>query len=89
MVGIISGGFLPNIEITALRVSDDSQLINRSIRDVKFRKNYGVTLVAIKRKDKIIDHPEPNEIFKKGDIAYVLGKPEQIAYAIELFLTER
>lgn len=79
---------IPNIEITALKVHDDSQLINKSISDAKFRRKYGVTLVALKRNDRIIDHPDPTEVFKRGDIAYVLGRPEQIAGAIDLFSKE-
>jgi CPA2 family monovalent cation:H+ antiporter-2 len=77
---------IPNIEVTALKVSEDSSLINKSIKELQFRRRFSVTLVAIKRKDKIIDNPESEEVFKKGDIAYVLGKPEQIARAIELFI---
>lgn len=76
---------IPNIEIVALRISNDSSLIEKSLSQVNFRKVFGVTIVALKRKGEIIEHPGPDEVFKKGDVAYVLGKPEQISYAIELF----
>jgi CPA2 family monovalent cation:H+ antiporter-2 len=79
---------IPNLEITALKVRDDSFLIKKSLKEVNFRKKFAVTLVAIKRNEVIIDHPEADEIFQKGDIAYVLGKPEQIAKAIEMFSKE-
>ncbi len=75
---------LPNIEITAIQVIDESLLVNRSIEAVQFRKTYGVTLLAIKRDDLIIEHPDPTETFKSGDIAYILGKPDQIAKAVTL-----
>ncbi len=76
---------IPNIEILAMRISNDSLLIEKSLSEVNFRKVFGVTVVAVKRKGEIIEHPGPDEVFKKGDVMYVLGNPEQISYAIELF----
>lgn len=75
---------LPNLDISAIKIQSDSCLIEKSIADVNFRKVYGVTVVAIKRYQKIIEHPDPDEVFKKDDIAYVLGKPEQVAYTLDL-----
>lgn len=79
---------IPNLDISAIRIQSNSCLIEKSIEEVDFRKVYGVTVVAIKRLDKIIEHPDPDEIFKKDDIAYVLGKPDQVAYALDLFSTK-
>jgi len=76
---------IPNLDISAIRIQTDSCLIEKSIAEVNFRKVYGVTVVAIKRQEKIIEHPDPDEVFKKDDIAYVLGKPEQVAYTLDLF----
>jgi len=76
---------IPNIEIFALTIGSQSSFVDRSLSDIQFRKTFGVTVVALKRGDGIIEHPDPEETFQEGDIAYVLGKPEQVAYAIELF----
>jgi len=76
---------IPNIEIIAVKINEESSLVDKSLSELKFRKVYGVTVVAVKRKNKIIEHPDPEEKLLKNDIAYVLGKPEQIARAIELF----
>ena len=59
-----------------------------SIEELNFRKVYGVTVVAIKRKNKIIEHPDPDEVFQKDDIVYVLGKPEQVANTVDLVSKE-
>ena len=75
---------MPNVEITAFKIDEDSPVINRSLFEVQLRKNTGVTLLALKRNDEIIEHPEPDIVFKVDDIAYVLGKPEQIAKAFDL-----
>ena len=79
---------LPNIEISAIKIDDDSKLVDKSVLEIDLRKTYEITLVAIKRGEKILDHPGRNTIFKRGDIAYILGNPEKIADAIELFTPE-
>ena len=76
---------IPNIEIIALKVSERSILTGKTLAESELRKKYGVTLVALKRDDQLIDHPSSATRLHKGDIAYILGKPEQIAYANNLF----
>ncbi len=77
---------IPNIEIIALKVHPGSSIDGKSLIDSQLRKKHGVTLVALKRKHLIIEHPEPTTVFREEDIAYILGKPDQIAHATELFL---
>jgi monovalent cation:H+ antiporter-2, CPA2 family len=76
---------MPNIEISAIEIDDESEVIGKSIADIQLRKAVGVTLVAIKRSEKIIEHPTSKEVFHKGDVVYVLGSFEQNASAVELF----
>lgn len=76
---------LPNIEITALKVRDDSFVIGKTISEIRFRKVFGVTLVAVLRQDQLIEHPDVNTQLEKHDIVYIMGRSEQIAQAFELF----
>ncbi len=76
---------LPNIEISALRVAEGSPIAGHSLSEMDFRATYGVTVVAIKRGDKLIDHPGPQTSVHESDIVYVLGKQDQIAHALNLF----
>ncbi len=76
---------LPNIEISAIDIEDDSEVIGRSVHDIQLRKTVGVTLVAIKRGNDIIEHPSAKITFEKGDIVYVLGNYEQNANAVDFF----
>ena len=76
---------LPNLEIMALKVREGSFVIGKSIREIRFRKVFGVTLVAILRKDKLIEHPDGNRKLEMDDTVYIMGRPEQIANAFELF----
>ncbi|MFW5753524.1 MAG: cation:proton antiporter, partial [Marinilabiliaceae bacterium] len=76
---------LPNLEISALRVLEGSPIIKKTLSEIAFRATYGVTVVAIKRGEKLIDHPGPDTTLCKNDIVYVLGKQDQIAHAVSLF----
>ena len=70
---------LPNIEISTQELRQECYLIGKSISEVKFRRNFGVTLVAILRDQKLIELPTPDVVFSSGDIIYILGTSEQIA----------
>lgn len=74
-----------NIEITAVKVDDRSPVIGKSLVEMQFRKTYGVTLVALLRNKVLMDNPDPETIFKRGDVVYIMGRSEQIANATELF----
>jgi CPA2 family monovalent cation:H+ antiporter-2 len=79
---------IPNIEVVALKIVAGCKIIGSTLKDVDFRKVFGVTIVAINRQDDIIDHPGPNERLHEGDIVYVLGTPEQAARAAEMIAVE-
>jgi monovalent cation:H+ antiporter-2, CPA2 family len=74
-----------NIEITAVIVDDHSPVIGKSLVEMQFRKTFGVTLVALLRGKVLIDNPDPETLFEKGDLVYIMGRSEQIANATELF----
>jgi CPA2 family monovalent cation:H+ antiporter-2 len=75
-----------NISISAIKVETASAIDGKSIIWSDLRRKTGVTLLAIKRDSEIIEHPEPETVFLSNDIAYLLGNPEQINFASELFL---
>ncbi|WP_423128986.1 cation:proton antiporter [Gaoshiqia sp. Z1-71] len=76
---------LPNLNIVALKVREGSGLIGKSIREIQFRKVYDITLLAILRKDDLMEHPDPDVSLQESDTVYILGKQEQIAQAFDLF----
>jgi monovalent cation:H+ antiporter-2, CPA2 family len=75
-----------NINITAVTVESGSQVEGKSLIEIDLRKKTGVTLLAIRRDSDIIEHPVPETVFKRDDIAYFLGNPEQINFASELLV---
>ncbi|MFO7621544.1 MAG: monovalent cation:proton antiporter family protein [Bacteroidales bacterium] len=77
-----------NINITAVKVEPDSAAEGRSLIEIDLRKTTGVTVLAIRRGSDVIEHPVPETVLKKNDIAYLLGNPEQINFASELLHQE-
>jgi monovalent cation:H+ antiporter-2, CPA2 family len=79
---------LPNIEISAVTILENTPALKRSIEEMDFRGNFGVIAVAIKRGETLMETPERNTILYKNDIIYLLGKPENIANIIS-YLTQK
>jgi K+/H+ antiporter YhaU regulatory subunit KhtT len=70
---------IPGIEIVALRADDYSIFPGKSLKEIHLRKEFGVTVVAVKRKEHIHENPASGFVFEPDDILYVLGKPDKIA----------
>jgi CPA2 family monovalent cation:H+ antiporter-2 len=70
---------LSDMEITSLRVDSSSSLVGQTISEIGFRKNYQVTLLAIRRDSYIISNPGGDTIISAHDIIIVLGLPTKIA----------
>ncbi len=77
---------LPNLDVIALKIRTESCVAGKTIRELEFRKVFGVTLVAILRKNKLIEHPDANFRLEGQDIIYIMGRREQIASASDMIL---
>ncbi|MFW6328391.1 MAG: TrkA C-terminal domain-containing protein, partial [Bacteroidota bacterium] len=76
---------LAEVDISSFRVEEGAMAVGKSLRDIQLRNVTGATLLALKRGDSIIEHPQASIIFQKDDIIYILGRPDQLAAAKELF----
>ncbi|HPQ64668.1 MAG TPA: cation:proton antiporter, partial [Bacteroidales bacterium] len=72
---------IPDIEIAAARVGEESVFAGKTIAQTAMRKTAGVTIVAINHDGRISANPEPSSVIHGNDIVYLLGKPEMIALA--------
>ncbi len=68
------------LRIEEAKVGPDSHLIGKTLVESNLRKDFGVIIVAIKRKktDDMIFNPLPNQILNKNDVIVVLGKKEDL-----------
>jgi len=76
---------LPNIQIIAIKVDKNSMIVGKTLIDINFRNSFGVTIVGIMREQYLIEHPDSNTQFQGGDMVYIMGRPEQINQAQEMF----
>jgi CPA2 family monovalent cation:H+ antiporter-2 len=74
-----------NMNISAIKVEPRSKAEGHSLSEIQLRTKTGVTLLAVKRGTEIIEHPTPETFFESNDIVYVLGNPEQVNLAFEIF----
>lgn len=72
-----------NLEIAAVHIEAGMDVTGKSLHQLNFRKHFGVTLVAILRNGELIDHPGADTVFMAGDLAYIMGRPIQIAGALD------
>ncbi|MDX8363637.1 potassium channel protein [Cytobacillus sp. IB215665] len=64
--------------VEEIMIQPRSKVVNISLRDNNIRSVYGVTIVAIKRKHRLISNPHPDELLKEGDLTIVFGTEGQL-----------
>ncbi|KYC84247.1 cation:proton antiporter regulatory subunit [Heyndrickxia sporothermodurans] len=65
------------------KVDANARIINRAIGEIKFRDEFGVTIIAIIRKNhERILNPGANETFHKGDTVVLSGERAKIQAVI-------
>ena len=76
---------LRSVNILAVTVEEQSFVVDKTLGEIDLRKKTGVTLLAVKRGNQVIEHPTIKTRFFIGDIAFILGDSEQVNLATELF----
>lgn len=74
-----------DIKISALTIDPNSPAAGKSIFELNLRQLTGITVLAVKKVDVMEDIITPQTVFAGNDIAYVLGNPDQVNKAMELF----
>lgn len=57
-------------------VGEQAEVIGKSIARLDIRRKFGVTVVAIKRGEELINNPDPDEELEAGDIIVTFGDGE-------------
>ncbi|VAX30896.1 Inner membrane protein, KefB/KefC family, partial [hydrothermal vent metagenome] len=76
---------IPGVEVSALRVEEESSLVGKTLAQTDLRRKFGVTVVAIRRDSQILSNPDGDMQIRAGDVLLVLGSPEKIASVTGLF----
>jgi voltage-gated potassium channel len=69
-----------DITIEQVRVSEASEMVTRTIREMQLRKVVGVIVMAIRRADgKMIFNPPADTAVQGGDYLIVMGRPDSLS----------
>lgn len=70
---------LVDFNITCLRMNSDSnKFLGKPLKDINLRAAYGVNILAIRRRDEMLESVHPEEKLKQGDFLYIQGSPSNI-----------
>jgi CPA2 family monovalent cation:H+ antiporter-2 len=75
---------IADIETETYLINDQTSAAGHSIQDLKIRSRTGATVIAIRRGEDLIPSPEPDFVFRPGDVVYLIGKKESVIKAIAL-----
>ena len=81
-------GCLSDSEMKVIRLEDDSPFAGKTIAEIGMRKNYGVTILAIRRQDKMEPNPSADEKLETGDTLILFGTTESIGKIMEICCAE-
>jgi CPA2 family monovalent cation:H+ antiporter-2 len=70
---------LGNAHISTIRVDPKSEIVGKSVSEIDLRKEFGVTLLAVRRGAEVMSNPSGTTCLCGNDALVLLGKPEAIA----------
>jgi CPA2 family monovalent cation:H+ antiporter-2 len=69
----------PDFNISCVRIqTDDTGIVGRPIRELDLRTHFGINILGISRKDKLLNFVGPDEKLHWGDLLFVTGRQEDI-----------
>lgn len=80
--------WLPEIEIDGYRIPEGSHLHEKTIKELQIRKKTGVTVIAVRRDNKVHTIPEPDFRLQAGDFILFTGDRESMSNALD-YLKEK
>lgn len=78
---------MADMEITSIRVTPESEVVNRTLAELNLRARCGVTVLAIRRGDQVISNPGANTDLHADDVLYLLGSPTACVAADQFIRT--
>ncbi|HNQ30055.1 MAG: Calcium-gated potassium channel MthK [Methanoregulaceae archaeon PtaB.Bin009] len=70
---------IPQVEVQTFQVAERSPVAGHTLRELKVRTEFGVSVIAIGRNEDTIPNPDGEFRVDAGDRLVVIGKPDQLA----------
>ena len=78
-------GLMEDMEIATFRVEKGASLDGVSLGQAALRPQYGISVLAIRRLDRVTASPGGDDLIQGGDMVVVMGNPEKVFAAAPLF----
>jgi trk system potassium uptake protein TrkA len=79
---LISRNVIDEIQISTdysiMEIQAPPRFLDRSLKELELRQRFGLTVLAIRRADRIIVSPDAEQTLEEGDILVTLGQPEKL-----------
>ncbi|MFA6363748.1 cation:proton antiporter [Methanoregula sp.] len=76
---------LPDSDIACLAVFPNSPVAKKSLLCLNMRREYGISVLAIRRNGEIMANPDGDSLLEPGDEVIVIGAPDKIARIVPVF----
>jgi len=78
---------ISDFDIETYLIDEHTHASGRSLKDLRIHSEIDATVIAVRRGEEVIPNPEPDFIFKSGDVVYLIGKREKVCNALDLLDT--
>jgi CPA2 family monovalent cation:H+ antiporter-2 len=75
---------LDDLKVDSVRMEEGWPSIGQSAASLGLRTQTGALVVAVRRGEKLLEHPDPTVPFETGDIVYFVGSSGAVRKAMEL-----
>jgi len=77
-------GCLSDSEMKVIQLEEGSPFAGKTIADIGMRKNYGVTILAIRRQENMEPNPAADTLLQSGDVLILFGTTENMIKCMEM-----
>jgi CPA2 family monovalent cation:H+ antiporter-2 len=81
-------GCLSDSEMKVIQLEEGSSFAGKTIAEIGMRKNYGVTILAIRRQEKMEPNPAADTQLQAGDVLILFGTSANMNKCMEMCRTE-
>lgn len=78
-------GGLAELKVESILVQAGARAVGASLAALRLRSETGALLVGVRRADQLLQDHAPHAAFEVGDVVYLVGEPDAIRLASELF----
>ncbi|MBN1944362.1 MAG: cation:proton antiporter [Bradymonadales bacterium] len=75
---------LADLKIDSMLVTPDSHAVGRTVKELDIRQRTRALIIAVRRQETLLDHPDPDLPFAVGDVIYLVGLTDAVRQAIDL-----